>query len=800
MTDIEFVINYLNTLMSGNPSIITDQNNARINDIALRLYEKQKSINLNKEEQDILKNIILICNIIYNRTDMSIPVISDGFYDLLNEVYKRYEPNFQVGSYVIDFKEHFINDANNKIIGKRTPIKMIHRVEVKKDELHQEIFDNISRFCPLNNKDYIPNIPIENIGAISKRYHDTTHNHPTLVGTLDKAKFVLNSDAIEAGVFNDPNVKVLERDFFHDHITKGIINPNDEIEIICELKYDGISIEADCTDRVISARSRGDTGIGQASDMTPILKDYLFKQAVGIMTNENPIGVKFEAIITGANLGLFNQMRIQDGIDPYKNGRTAIVGLFGGSESYKYRDLITLVPLAVDRNDCPFISNRLEEIEFLNKLYTSQGNILRYAYFKGNLTQILYYIKAFLDEANIARNYLDFLYDGIVVSYLDENIRARLGRENSINKYSMAVKFDPMTKETTFRGYTYTVGQNGQVTPMIHYDPVEFRGTIHTKSTGSSLDRFNELGLKYGDFIKVSYVNDVMPYVSRLDCDHNRQNHNPIIEFPSHCPICGSKLKLSDSGKTAICDNINCPARSISRMVNMFAKLNFKGFAEASFKAIPEVDHFYKLFEYDMNYYKDRLGEADGTNMMMILGILNTVPMNDYTLIGALGFTGIARKKWQSILSNITIKDIYHMYEICPSKERFRQELLYNIPNLGDITSYVLAYEFEFFEKDIEQILKLPIINSYGNTNVNALEIRFTGCRNLQLSQQLCNLGYDADQDSGVTKKTDILIIPVEGFTSSKTRKVSDKCIIVPINDFINNMDSILEQAKRNKI
>ena len=35
---------------------------------------------------------------------MSIPVISDGFYDLLNEVYKTYDPNFQVGSYVIDFK------------------------------------------------------------------------------------------------------------------------------------------------------------------------------------------------------------------------------------------------------------------------------------------------------------------------------------------------------------------------------------------------------------------------------------------------------------------------------------------------------------------------------------------------------------------------------------------------------------------------------------------------------------------------------------------------------------------------
>ena len=86
---------------------------------------------------------------------MSIPVISDGFYDLLNEVYKKYDPNFQVGSYVIDFKEHFINDANHKIIGKRTPIHMINKDVTHKDELHEEIFDNISKFYPMNSKDLI---------------------------------------------------------------------------------------------------------------------------------------------------------------------------------------------------------------------------------------------------------------------------------------------------------------------------------------------------------------------------------------------------------------------------------------------------------------------------------------------------------------------------------------------------------------------------------------------------------------------------------------------------------------------
>lgn len=797
MNDLDFISNYLDSLLSGNPSVITLENNGRLNSIALNLYNK--NANLNIDEQETLKKIIFICNIIYNRTDMSIPVLSDGFYDLLNEVYKTYDPNFQVGSYVINFKEHFVNDVNHKIVGKRTPIHMISNDAVHKDELHKEIFTNISKFYPLNSKDFIPNIPVEDQGALSKRLHDTKHNHPSLVGTLDKAKFVLNADAIKAGVFDDPNVKILERDFFQDHIKKGIINPNEELEIICELKYDGISIEADCTDRVISARSRGNTGIDQASDMTPILRDYLFKQAIGIVDNNKPIGVKFEAIITGSNLGLFNQRKIEAGLDPYKNGRTAIVGLFGSGDGYKYRDLITLVPLAVDRDDCPFISNRIEEIEFMNKLFITQGNRLRYAYFKGYLPEILFYIKAFLDEANIARNYLDFMYDGIVVSYLNEDIRARLGRENFINKYSMAVKFDPQTKETVFRGCTFTVGQNGQITPMIHYDPVEFLGTIHTKSTGSSYERFNDLALKYGDFISVSYVNDVMPYVSKLECDHNRNNTAPLFRFPDKCPICGTPLVLSDSGKTASCPNRECPARSVARMANMFGKLNIKGFAEATFQAIPEIDHFYKLFEYNDQFYRDRLGEADGLNMITVLNNFRTIPINDYMIIGALGFTGIARKKWESILRSITIADLYSIYKTYgKNKEMFKQVLYQSIDSLGDKTCETIANEFEYFEDDIKMVLNLPIINNYG-TNSKRVEIRFTGCRNLQLSEQLCNLGYDADQTSGATKTTDILLIPYEGFTSSKVNKVGPSCRIVPINVFIQNMDKILEEVIKDK-
>ena len=113
-----------------------------------------------------------------------------------------------------------------------------------------------------------------------------------------------------------------------------------------------------------------------------------------------------------------------------------------------------------------------------------------------------------------------------------------------------------------------------------------------------------------------------------------------------------------------------------------------------------------------------------------------------------------------------------------------------------DVLSYTIAREFPFFEKDILEILSWSnLINSFGLEECSKLQIRFTGCRNLQLSELLRNNGYDADDNGSVTKKTDILIIPYEGFSSTKTSKVSETCRIIPIDKFISNLDEILGES-----
>jgi len=779
MTEHEFLLE----LMNGNSSILTDSNIQWLNESAYELYNKPV---LNLEEQSRLKDIIMACNILYNRTDMSKLPIEDGYYDLLLEKYKTYDTHFQVGSAVVDFDNSKQNDTNNSINNEVIcPIRMITPVE--RNDVYQSMYEGINQPGRIfvDRRDFCEVPVIFHNDYISKRTHNTEHNHPSLVGTLDKCKFVFSSEAIEAGVYNDPNVKILERDFFQDHIQRGILDPHRVINVVCELKYDGISVEADCGFQVYSARTRGDTGQEQASDITPILEGYPFKHA-SCMIGEKPIGVKFEAIMTKGNLQIFNQLRGKD----YKNCRTAIIGLFGASDAYLYRDLITLIPLALDRDDAPYIENRLEEINFLNRVFISHGEPLRYCHMQGTLQEILYMIKAFWDEAKTARDSLNFMYDGIVVSYVDEDIIQALGRKNYINKFSMAVKFDPLEVQTVFRGYSFEVGQNGQITPMIHYDPVYFLGTLHNKSSGSSLSRFNSLALKRGDLISVTYVNDVMPYVKKLDCAYNRENTNPVEKFPEFCPVCGSKLMITDSGKSAICPSMECPGRSIQRMVNMFDKLNIKGFADASFYSM-NVYHLYELYQQSRSWFIDKLGVADGERIADELDKLRTLPLLDSKIIGSLGFTSLASKKWEVVLSKITLSDLYQKYLNCTSDSQF-SAFIYELTH-QETLSYTIAREFPFFEKDILEILSWGnLINTYGNQQCSKLQIRFTGCRNQQLSELLCNNGYDADDNGSVTKKTDILIVPYTGFISNKVSKVSEQCRIIPIDEFINNLDDIL--------
>lgn len=759
----------LERLRSGDASFINSDFTKSINDsIVMYLTRNAKLKDVSKQELEDMDNILRICNIFYNRTDMDALPVEDGMYDLFLEYYKTLNPNFQVGSEVINFP----SSDKVKEVEKYNPF--ITYSDQDMERIRNGLFYDDLKLQPsyYTNGSYVIN-PFLNTGNISKRTHNTANNHPDLVGTLDKAKFVLSSDADEKGVLSDSNVKILERDFFFDHIQKGIISPTEELSMVLELKYDGISVEADCDGFVRSARTRGDTGIGQAADISPILAGYPFPNAMNLGLGE--IGVKFEAIMTKADLAAFNEARSAN----YKNCRTAIVGLFGSGNGNMYRNYITLVPLEIDRASIPDAKwNRYLEIEFLNKYYATKDCPLRHAFIKGDYKSCLFQIKTFLEEAEVARKYLDFMYDGIVVSYTDETIRKKLGRKNHINKYSMAVKFNAMKRMTRVIGYTFHVGQNGSITPKVHYEPVEFFGTIHPQSTMNSYARFMNMNLREGDVIEVEYVNDVIDRVTRkVDCVENIENakiKNPI-PFVSNCPVCGAPVIISDSGKTAYCSNKICPGRELGRVVNIMSKLNLKDFGEAKIAAL-NVHSLKEMMSKTREELVPVLGEAFADKFIERMNTLKTEQIPDYLIFGALGFTGISTAKWKLIFERMTMKEFFHLYQTNSLTIPLR-----NINGVGDNMISVINEEMPYFIEDIKMIISMPnIVDTFGRSG--GPKVVFTGFRDQDLVAYLGVNGYEYKEN--LTKDTNILVVPYPGFTSTKIGKAGPDTRIISRDEF----------------
>lgn len=698
--------------------------------------------NWTNEQIKIADTILRISNIAYNNTSADVLVLDDGIYDQLLVIYKKYDPNYQVGS-----SPTIINEIpQNEIIDDKVMCVCVNDKEMESKLYIKDIW---KQHTPINqirpkNMCFVVRDPI------SKRLINTQHKYPELVGTLDKCKFVLNQDAISKDVFDKQSVQVFERDFIHKCLNDGIIKPNEIFDMVGELKYDGVSVEAEvCGDTIVGALSRGDTSDNIATDLTPILGGYKFPNANKV-PNDFKFGIKFEAIITKRDLETIGRIRGKT----YKNGRNAIIGIFGSSDAYKFIDYITLIPLATSLE-----MNRLDELKFLNHYYNS-GQYNRYVIFKGNYQEILFQVKQFTESAEIIRKILPYMIDGVVISFTDENKIKNLGRINSVNKYQMAIKFNPRKVRTNFLAYSYSIGKSGDVIPMVHFKPCEFIGGIHTKQTIHSYERFKELNLSPGDQIDIEYVNDVITYVTKPDTEYNRTNNSIPEKFIEVCPYCGSHIQISQSGKSAKCPNNYCHERMIMRMVDMLDRFGFKDFAEETIRSL-DLTTFKDLIKCINSKNIDILGPLQSMQFRnQIINLINN-PIEDYKIMSALSFDGMAEEKWKLILKQYSIDELIKM-----DNEILNNNLI-SISGIGPKVVKSIQEGFKLYSDDLNFILSNCKIIKYKDSKVYP-KIAITGFRDPEFIKLLNDNGFDASDKYGVTKNIAALITTDINSTSGK--------------------------------
>ena len=734
-------------------------------------------------EISIVDKIIYVCNIIYNNSCLENQLLDDGIYDQLLQAYKSYDPNYLVGA---DPRVNIESNEESIIEYKNPNEKELLYELVDNTKINNSLYGSDIRRQEIDPFDRRPQLLYSLVKPpITKRLINTEHKYPQLVGTLDKCKFVLNEEARQAGVFNDASVQIFERDYIHLCLSQNIIHPNEKFSMLAELKYDGVSIEAEvCGDRIISALSRGDTGANIATDLTPIFSDYRFYKAKNVPTDQK-FGIKFEAVITYRNLEILSEIKRRS----YKNGRNAIIGILGSSDAYVYTNLITLIPLCTSldwSSHCEY--GRLAELEFLNTYYHS-GELNRHVVLNGNYQEILFQVKAFTESAEYSRQILPYMIDGVVISFIDPNKIKLLGRINSVNKYQMAIKFNPKEVRTIFLGYSFNIGKSGEVIPMVHFKPVEFIGTIHNKQTIHSFQRFKELALIPGQEIDIKYVNDVLTYITKPDTENNRylQNTQSIIPFIDKCPYCDSEIIISETGRSAKCPNMLCHERMIMRMVDMIDKLGFTDFSE---ETIRDLDNAFKNNS-GFSVFNDIIKPYTYEQLLPILGPLTSQkfldhqkrllsePIYDYLIMAALSFDNMGIEKWKLVLSKYQLKVLLGY-----SRDQLYAALSI-IHGVGPGIINSIIDGFTYYHNEIECIINnIHIIDSYNPEGVNKPKIVITGFRNSSIIDFICSFGYDCSENYNVTKDTYALITNDINSNSSKIIKARKYNIpIIPLTD-----------------
>ena len=755
-TQIELVYQ---RLLNGDPRIYPSEVQDMVN---LVNYTLQNGIQTNQIQN--LLTILKISNLLYNNNTNGYLILDDDLYDRLVVLMKNAGIQTPIGAPNVIFNN--FEQSTGFTEGPKQELKQVVSFVDNKNMNYFDIF--ATNPTPLES-DYTINPDSQ---MIEKGSRNRSHDH-NLCGTLDKCKYTLDNEARADGRYDDNSVMIFERDFLAKHIQQGFVNPND-IHLIVSLKYDGISVENTIVDdTIVSSCSRGDMLNNEARDLTPLFGGMKFERATKrFKTDKSGIGVKFEYIITE-----YNKQRLEyaTGVK-YANKRNAVIGVIGRLDARQFRDYLTPVPLestlGLFHNDFNEVFGmggfeRIDEINFLNQFF-NKGIDFKWTYIHGDYTSVLFQLNNFVREAEYMRDFMPFAYDGVVVEYAQTSIRKKLGKLNSIPRYAIAIKFNPAVKYSTFTGYSFSVGQSGVIVPMAHFEPVEFFGATHNKTTVHSLKRFNNLRLKRGEKVKLTLNNDVIVYLHKLPAE--MQDPGVLLgqyeEFPTVCPSCGQPLYASDSGDTAYCLNIACPERCIARVANFLAKMNIRDFSDATVKAL-NITNLTKLFSLEYDKVKAILGgDVIASKLFQRIEELKTTPYPDYRIIGSVGFSNIAIATWKTILQNYEIQRLL----MCIPEEI---QCLSGIKGIGPKSVQTILQELPFFIDELKLLfstLNVVYTPLLGNQQEKSKQVVFTGFRDPSVEQQLEKLGFEIKPN--VTNDTMFLIVPYIGFKSTKVDRV----------------------------
>ena len=366
------------------------------------------------------------------------------------------------------------------------------------------------------------------------------------------------------------------------------------------------------------------------------------------------------------------------------------------------------------------------------------------------------------------REQYDYEIDGMVVKVNNLDLQERTGYTSHHPRWAIAFKFKAKQATTKLLSVEYQVGKVGAVTPVAKLEPVALAGVTVSSVSLHNEDFIKSKDLRIGDTVLVERAGDVIPYIVKAMKDV-RDGSETVIEFPTHCPVCGTPLVKEEGEAVWRCPNYWCEARVIQRMIHHVSKdaMDIEGFGPSY------VERFYKLGWlkniadiYRLDY--DKISELEGFGKRSVAKLKAAIDKAKQNPIKRLLY-GLSVHHLGRKVSGLLAEEIEHILDLKDwEEERFT--------NIRDVGPTVAKNVIDFFavEENVELIKTLEELGvNVRQTEADKREvpvtegafvgktILFTG-KLQQMSRNEAKMkakAIGAKLVSGVSGKLDILVV-----------------------------------------
>ena len=461
-------------------------------------------------------------------------------------------------------------------------------------------------------------------GAITKSFETVKHRYPMM--SL-------------GNTYSEEELREFEERIFK-------LLPGEKIELVCELKFDGVAIGLIYKDgKLIRAVTRGD-GV-QGDDVTVNVKTI---RSIPLhLRGKNwpdEFEIRGEIFMTRTVFDKLNVERADIGEALMANPRNAAAGTLKMQDSAE---------VARRQLECYLYSVYSENLGFkrhsesLDAAFKWGFRISEHRRICKSIPEVMEYIHHW----ETARLNLPFDIDGVVVKVNDYRQQQELGFTAKSPRWAIAYKYKAQSVSTVLKQVTFQVGRTGAITPVANLQPVLLAGTTVKRASLHNADQIEKLGLHVGDTVFVEKGGEIIPKITGVDINA-RPKHSKPVHFIEHCPECKTLLERVEGEAQHYCPNSeNCPPQIRGRLEHFTARkaMNLEGLGSETIDLLvrkgllKNVADIYSLRE-GMIAGLERMGQKTETNILEGIEESKKIPFDRVLFALGIRYVGdtVARK------------------------------------------------------------------------------------------------------------------------------------------------------------